>query len=72
MSGDPARARFAIMQLARIAGALIALAGVVVVSHRLVLPVASGDGIGNALVIVGVVVFFVAPLMLARRWKSRK
>jgi len=71
MSADPARARFAAIQLARGGGALVALGGVLVVSHHVPLPGAWSDGLGNVLVVAGVGLFFVAPLMLARRWKSR-
>jgi drug/metabolite transporter (DMT)-like permease len=71
MSHDPALPRFAALQLARLCGALIALAGVVILSHGIRSLARVPDPVGDGLIVVGAVVFFALPLALARRWKSR-
>lgn len=68
MSRDPAIARFAVLQAVRLSGALMVLAGVVLLSGRFgAFPPAAG----YALVAIGMADFFALPLVLARRWKSR-
>ncbi|WP_421849565.1 hypothetical protein [Novosphingobium sp.] len=70
-SPDPAAARFAVLQLVRLSGAVLAFAGVLIASgniswlHRL------PEAAGYVLIGAGLLDFFVAPLFLARRWKSR-
>lgn len=63
---DPARQRFIVLQLLRLSGAFFALLGLLVVARRIDLPVIAG----YAFLIVGFVDLFVAPLLLAKRWKS--
>ncbi len=71
MSQDPAVRRFALLQLARLGGALTALLGVVVTSGTqpalAEIPAAVGDG----LVVVGATAFFLVPFALAKRWKRQ-
>ena len=68
---DPAAARFALLQLVRLSGALLAFAGVLIISGKVgwlpKLPVVAG----YVLLGLGLVDFFAAPVLLARRWKSR-
>ncbi|WP_296674912.1 hypothetical protein [Novosphingobium sp.] len=63
---DPAKQRFIVLQLLRLSGAFFALLGLLVVARRIDLPVIAG----YAFLIVGFVDLFVAPLLLAKRWKS--
>jgi drug/metabolite transporter (DMT)-like permease len=70
MSGDPALPRFVALQAARLAGALIALCGVVVLSHGQPVLAHVPDALGDGLIVAGALAFFVVPLALARRWKS--
>lgn len=67
---DPALPRFVALQLARLAGALVALLGVLVLSHRQPLLAHVPDALGDGLIVAGAVAFFAVPLALARRWKS--
>lgn len=71
MSGDPALLRFVGLQIARLAGALIALFGVVVLSHGQHALAAVPDAIGDGLIVIGAIAFFAVPRTLARRWKSQ-
>jgi drug/metabolite transporter (DMT)-like permease len=69
-SRDPAAARFAVIQVLRLAGVALVVLGLVIVagpSHRL-----SGlpDWVGFVLLIVGLADVFVVPTLLARRWRS--
>jgi hypothetical protein len=68
---DPAAARFAVLQLVRLAGALLALAGVLLVSGKVDWLPKLPEAAGYVLIGVGLVDFFAAPMLLARRWKSR-
>lgn len=68
---DPAAARFAVLQLVRLSGALLALAGVLIISGKLVWLPKLPEPAGYVLIAAGLADFFVAPLVLARRWKSR-
>ena len=71
MSHDPALPRFVALQVARLCGALIALAGVVILSHGIRVLRQVPDPVGDGLIVAGAVVFFALPFALARRWKSR-
>ena len=71
MSGDPALPRFVALQVARLAGALVALFGVVVLSHGQPALVQVPDAMGDGLIVAGAIGFFAVPLALVRRWKSR-
>jgi drug/metabolite transporter (DMT)-like permease len=67
---DPALPRFVALQLARLAGALIALLGVVVLSHGQPALARVPDALGDGLIVAGAVAFFAVPVALARRWKT--
>lgn len=67
MSRDPAAARFAVLQLVRLAGTLLVLGGVLVLSGRVGWP----QGVGYGLAATGLAAFFALPLFLAKRWKSK-
>jgi hypothetical protein len=68
---DPAAARFAVLQLVRLSGALLALAGVLIITGKVTWLPRLPEAAGYVLIAAGLVDFFVAPLLLARRWKSR-
>lgn len=65
---DPAIARFFVLQAIRLFGALLALAGVIVLSGRLeaIPPTA-----GYVLFVAGAAEFFAVPRLFAKRWKSK-
>ncbi|MDF8334532.1 hypothetical protein [Novosphingobium cyanobacteriorum] len=67
MNGDPAFARFMVLQAVRLSGALLALAGVVLLSGRYG---AFPPTLGYILIGAGLVDFFALPPLLAKRWKS--
>ena len=64
---DPARKRFTILAIARLAGALLIMAGLIVTNraYTVVPPVA-----GYGMLALGLALFAFVPIMLARRWKS--
>lgn len=68
---DPAGARFAVLQLVRLSGALLAFAGVLISTGKVTWLPRLPEAVGYVLIAAGLVDFFVAPLFLARRWKSR-
>ena len=70
MNGDPAKAKFAAIQLARLSGVALVLVGLLVNADRL--PALSGlpDAAGLVLIGIGLVDFFAVPTLLARRWRS--
>ena len=68
---DSAGARFAVLQIVRLSGALLALAGVLVVAGKLAWLPALPQAVGYVLIAAGLADFFVAPMLLARRWKSK-
>lgn len=63
---DPAAARFWMLQLMRLGGLLMVLAGVLMIAGRLPAPPVLGYG----LLLFGAFEFFFLPRMLAKRWKS--
>ncbi len=63
---DPAAARFAVISLARLAGALGVLLGLPMVAGNL----PPSPALGIVLVIAGMMGFFFLPKLLARRWRS--
>lgn len=68
---DPAAARFFILQIVRLAGAVAVLLGVLVQADRP--PVwlnALPSWTGYVLALAGMIAFFALPKLLARRWKS--
>ncbi|MFM9937634.1 MAG: hypothetical protein ACKVOL_15720 [Novosphingobium sp.] len=68
---DPAAARFAVLQLVRLSGALLALAGVLVVAGKISWLPKLPDAVGYMLIGLGLVDFFTLPPLLAKRWKSK-
>lgn len=68
---DPAAARFGALQLVRLSGALLALAGVLIITGKVAWPPKLPEALGYGLVALGLADFFVAPMILARRWKSK-
>ena len=68
---DPAGARFAVLQLVRLSGALLALAGVLVVSGKISWMPHLPGALGYILIGLGLGDFFALPPLLARRWKSK-
>lgn len=67
MSDDNlARQRFFALTIMRLAGAITAAIGLMVLAGKLDLP----KEIGLPFVVVGVAEFQIVPLWLARRWKS--
>ncbi len=69
---DPAAARFTIIQLVRFAGVAMVLLGLAIESGRVEALSGIPSIAGYALIVVGLVDVFVAPLMLARRWRTPK
>lgn len=65
---DPAAARFWMIQLHRLAGMVLVVLGAMVVAGRLDWPTA----LGPVLMIVGMIDFFLVPLLLSRFWKTRE
>ncbi len=68
---DPAAARFAMLQLVRLAGAVLAFVGVLVVAGKVTWLPQLPEGAGYVLIAAGMIDFFVAPKVLAQRWKSK-
>lgn len=68
-TGDEARAqrRYVIMNLARIAGFGAVIIGMAIAQARIPGPWAVGAGLATA----GLLAFFFAPPLLARRWKAQ-
>lgn len=71
MSGDATARRFAVLQLLRLAGAMTALAGVVVLSHGMALTRMLPDWPGYVMVVAGAAEFFAGPVLLVKSWKRR-
>jgi hypothetical protein len=65
---DPAAARFAVINLARICGVACVIAGMLVSSNRLF--AAAPDWAGYPFIAAGLVGAFVAPVLLARKWRT--
>lgn len=63
---DPARARFWFIAAHRIIGAVLVILGMMAMQGVL----DWGKGVGKVLAIVGLIDFFVIPLVFARMWKS--
>lgn len=63
---DPARLRFLFLAAHRIGGAVLVILGMLAMQGAL----DWGKGIGKVLAIVGLVEFFVMPLLFARMWRS--
>lgn len=68
---DPAAKRFAVLQLARLSGAVMMLLAVVIIAGKT--PVWLGaipKEAGYALAALGLFEFYALPRFLARRWRS--
>lgn len=63
---DAAQLRYQILSLIRLMAAAQVVLGVVIIGGRLGLPYI----VGAALVLTGVLEFFLIPRLLAKRWKS--
>lgn len=63
---DPAAARFWMLQLMRLGGVLLVVGALLIISGRIPGP----EVLGYGLLILGMVEFFVMPMLLARRWKT--
>jgi hypothetical protein len=63
---DPARARFYFIAAHRVIGAVLIVLGMLAMQGAL----DWGEGIGKVLAIVGLIDFFVIPLVFARMWRS--
>lgn len=61
-----ARSRFIAMQFVRLSGVAMALFGVLILGGKVDLPREAGYVLG----VVGLFDAFIAPILLARRWKS--
>lgn len=65
---DPAMARFWMLQLMRLGGALLVLGGVLILGNKVPGPPLLGYG----LLVFGLFEFFAMPALLARRWRTPK
>lgn len=65
-SPDPAQARYLILSMVRLMAAAQVVLGLVIIGGKLGLPYV----VGAALVLTGVLEFFLIPRLLAGRWKS--
>jgi hypothetical protein len=63
---DPAKAKFYFIAAQRIAGVVLVILGIMAMEGRL----DWGEGVGAVLAVVGLIDFFLVPLLLARLWKS--
>lgn len=63
---DPAKARFYFIAAHRVVGAVLIMLGILAIEGAL----DWGEGVGKVLAIVGLIDFFVIPLVLARMWRS--
>lgn len=66
MTQDPARARFVIIQIARVSGVALAWFGLMIIGGKFDLPPLAG----YFFAVAGAVEAMVLPLLLARRWKT--
>lgn len=69
---DPAAARFAIIQVVRVAGVLLVLFGLAIESGGVAALHGIPAAVGYALIAAGLIDVFVVPAVLARRWRSPK
>ena len=67
---DSAAARFAIIQLVRFSGVALVLLGIAIQSGRVAALDSIPAAVGYVLMAVGLIDTFVAPAMLARRWRT--
>lgn len=67
---DPAMGRFMVIQGVRLMGALVALAGIAVLTHRFAMFDGMPEAVGYVLLVIGIADFLVIPQVLARKWRS--
>jgi hypothetical protein len=67
---DPAAARFATIQLVRLAGVALFVVGLLIQSGRLAWTAGLPAEVGYALMAFGLFEVFAGPALLARRWRS--
>lgn len=65
-ASDPAKARFYFIAAHRVVGAILVILGMLAMQGAL----GWGKDIGKVLAIVGLIDFFLIPLVLSRMWKS--
>ena len=63
---DPARARFYFFGAHRVVGVVLVILGFMAMQGKL----DWGEGVGKVLAVVGLIEFFVIPLVFARMWRS--
>ncbi len=66
---DPARARFFILGLIRLAGVATAFLGISIIAKRWIEP---AEVIGGLLLFIAAVDVMVVPLILVKRWRTPK
>ena len=66
MKDDLARNRYLVISFTRVAGVAMVIVGLLVNQQAIEWPMA----VGYVLIAVGIVDVFVAPLVLARKWRS--
>lgn len=66
MNEETAKARFMVLQAARISGVLLAMFGVAIIAGKIPLP----EIAGIVFVVIGAIDVLFVPVILARRWKS--
>ena len=64
---DPAIRRFYTIQLLRLGGAILVVGAILILTDTVEAP----DVVGYLLLLIGLVDFFVVPIVLSRRWSSR-
>ena len=67
---DPAIARFAVLQLVRLSGTLLVLAGALVASRKVGWLSGLPEAAGYVLMAAGLADFFALPPLPAKRWRS--
>ena len=65
---DPAAGRHFVISLVRLSGVAMLMLGLLGINDVLPIP----DPFNYALIVIGLVDFFVFPLLLARRWSTRE
>ena len=69
-AADPAAARFMIIQIVRFSGVALVLLGLAIQSGRVAALSGIPAAVGYVLIAVGLIDTFVAPAVLARRWRT--
>ncbi len=64
---DPAAARFWTLQAMRLLGLVMVVIGATIVSGRLL----DSPDFGYVLLVLGAIAFFLLPVLVKRRWRSR-